>query len=83
MAAVTVSAKGQIVIPAELRRRLGIEPGCKLDFVQEGSTLRVYVRRRKTPTHLSAGYGMLVYRGEPRRLADFDVAEAMVRGREE
>lgn len=32
MATVTVSEKGQVVIPAEIRRQLGIMPGCQLDF---------------------------------------------------
>ncbi|MGH2746594.1 MAG: AbrB/MazE/SpoVT family DNA-binding domain-containing protein [Actinomycetota bacterium] len=33
MKAATVSSKGQITIPAELIRRLGIEPGAKLMVV--------------------------------------------------
>lgn len=78
---VTVSEKGQVVIPAELRRRLGIVPGCQLEFSEENGSLRVVVRRRRTPTRHSDGYGMLSYRGRPRRLAEFDVAEAMRRGR--
>ena len=41
MASVTVSEKGQVVIPAGIRRRLGIEPGSKLDFELEGDSIRV------------------------------------------
>jgi antitoxin PrlF len=41
MPTVTVSEKGQVVIPAEIRRQLGITPGCQLDFTVEGSTIRV------------------------------------------
>ena len=29
----TVTAKGQVTVPAEARRRLGITPGTKLEFV--------------------------------------------------
>jgi AbrB family looped-hinge helix DNA binding protein len=78
MATVTVSEKGQVVIPAEIRRRLGIVPGCQLDFTLEGSTIRVEIKRQIQPTRPEDGYGMLVCKkpGE-RRLADFDVADAM------
>jgi antitoxin PrlF len=79
MPTVTVSEKGQVVIPAEMRRKLGITPGTQLEFVEEGSELRVLVKRAKATTRHEDGYGMLVYRGAPRRLADFDVAELMRR----
>ena len=36
MQTVTVSYKGQVVIPVEIRRRLGINPGCQLDFRLDG-----------------------------------------------
>jgi len=78
MATVTVSDKGQVVIPAEIRRQLGIVPGCKLDFSVDGNTIRVEVRRQITPSTIDEGYGMLVCRRPgKRRLADFDVARAM------
>jgi AbrB family looped-hinge helix DNA binding protein len=31
---VTMSSKGQIVIPAEIRRRFGFKPGQKFDFME-------------------------------------------------
>ncbi len=34
-----VSSKGQIVIPAPLRRELGLKPGTRLFFAREGSKL--------------------------------------------
>jgi AbrB family looped-hinge helix DNA binding protein len=78
MRTVTVSDKGQVVIPAEIRRQLGITPGCQLDFSLEGETIRVAVKRRIKPTRPEDGYGMLVCK-QPgkRRLSDFDVATAM------
>ena len=36
MQTVTVSEKGQVVIPIQIRRRLGIEAGCQLNFSLEG-----------------------------------------------
>lgn len=78
MPTVTVSEKGQVVIPAEIRRRLGIAPGCQLDFTLEGNTIRVEVKRNRQPSRPEDGYGMLVCkRPGQRRLMDFDVAEAM------
>ena len=46
MQTVTVSEKGQVVIPAEIRRRLVITSGCQLEFSLEGTTIRVEVKRR-------------------------------------
>jgi AbrB family looped-hinge helix DNA binding protein len=41
MEIVTVTAKGQLTIPARLRRRLGITEGSKLVVVQEGESLKI------------------------------------------
>lgn len=38
---VTVSAKGWVVIPAELRKKYGIKPGSKLQFVDYGGALEL------------------------------------------
>lgn len=72
MQTVTVSKKGQVVIPADMRRQLGITPGCQLDFSLEGNSIRVEVRRRIQPTRVADGYGLLVCNkpGE-KRLSDF------------
>jgi AbrB family looped-hinge helix DNA binding protein len=78
MATVTVSDKGQVVIPVAIRRRLGIAPGCQLEFTLEGDTIRLELRRRVEPTRPEDGFGMLVCtRPGERRLSDFDVARAM------
>ena len=78
MATSTVSDKGQVVIPAEIRKLLGIAPGAQLAFTVEGQTLRVEVIRRIPASRLEDGYGMLVCKKPgQRRLADFDVAAAM------
>jgi AbrB family looped-hinge helix DNA binding protein len=78
MSTVTVSDKGQVVIPAEICRRLGISPGCQLEFSVEGDTMRMAVKRHFPMTRPEDGYGLLVCQqpGE-RRLSDFDVARAM------
>jgi antitoxin PrlF len=36
----TISSKGQITVPQEIRRRLGLEPGDRVEFVvEEGRTV--------------------------------------------
>lgn len=78
MPTVTVSDKGQVVIPADIRRQLGITPGCQLDFSLEGNTIRVSLQRCIPPTRPEDGYGLLVCdKPGTRRLSDFDVARAM------
>ncbi len=78
MPTVTVSDKGQVVIPADLRRQLGITPGCQLDFALDGNAIRITLQRRRPPTRPEDGDGMLVCtQPGQRRLADFDVARTM------
>ena len=78
MPTVTVSDRGQVVIPASIRRRLGLGPGSKLDFQLEGDSIRVRPLKSIPPSRAEDGYGLLRcdLPGE-RRLADFDVADAM------
>lgn len=78
MQTVTVSEKGQVVIPVQMRRQLGIAAGCQLDFSLQGQVIHVAVKRQVVPTTPEEGFGMLVCK-QPgqRRLADFDVAKAM------
>jgi AbrB family looped-hinge helix DNA binding protein len=83
MAAATLTEKGQIVIPAEIRARYELTPGTQVEFVDEGGTIRLHVRRRVKPSEPGAGYGMVKVksRGRPRRLSDFDPAALMARKR--
>jgi antitoxin PrlF len=79
MPTVTVSDKGQVVIPAGIRRGLGIKPGTQLDFELEGTSIRVSLKQPVEPSSLDDGYGMLRAKatGRTRRLEDFDAAEAL------
>ncbi len=78
MSTVTVSDKGQVVIPAAIRYRLGIKPGTKLDFDLEGDSIRVRPLRPIKRALPEDGYGMLTcHQPGERHLADFDVATAM------
>jgi AbrB family looped-hinge helix DNA binding protein len=81
MPAATLTEKGQVVIPAEIRARHGLTPGTQVEFVDEGGTIRLVVRRRVTPSDPAAGYGLVRVkpRGKARSLADFDAASLLKR----
>ena len=80
MSIVTVSDKGQVVIPANIRKLLGITPGCQLDFSLDGHAIKVEVKRQLVPSTVDEGFGMLVAKAQARgSLSDFDVASAMRR----
>ena len=86
MPAATLTEKGQVVIPAEIRARYELTPGTQVEFVDEGGTIRLHVRRRVKPSDPAAGYGMIKVKprprgSEPRRLSDFDAAAMLGRRR--
>lgn len=43
-----VGAKGQVVIPKELRDRFGLHPGTAVDFALEGERIVLLPRRSRT-----------------------------------
>jgi antitoxin PrlF len=46
----TISSKGQITIPQEVRKRLGLEPGDRVEFViEEGRTVLRPARSEANP----------------------------------
>ena len=46
----TVSSKGQLTVPQEIRKRLGIEPGDRVEFVpEEGRTVIRPARSEANP----------------------------------
>ncbi len=46
----TISSKGQITIPQEVRKRLGLEPGDRVEFVvEEGRTIVRPARSEANP----------------------------------
>jgi AbrB family looped-hinge helix DNA binding protein len=72
MKVTSVSSRGRVTIPKELRQKLGIRQGSSVEFVQVGD--RVEMRVRSSPTAVpGTGFGMLK---TPRKSvpADFDTA---------
>jgi AbrB family looped-hinge helix DNA binding protein len=81
MPAATLTAKGQVVIPADIRARYGLVAGTQIEFVDDGSALRLVVRRRVQPSSMEAGFGMirLPKTGRQRKLSEFDAADLLRR----
>ncbi len=76
MPTLLVSSKGQIVLPAALRRRLGIDAGARLQAVEEPDGLKLRVVRAVQTADITRMAGMVKApsRGVPRKLMDFDRA---------
>jgi len=59
MSAATLTEKGQIVIPADIRARYELTPGTQVEFVDEGGVIRLLVRRRVPVSDPVAGFGLV------------------------
>ena len=83
MSTLLVSSKGQIVLPAALRRRLGMGAGARLEVVEETDGLKLRVVRVVPRTDVASLAGLLKAptRGVARHLEDFDAAALLARGR--
>lgn len=81
MSTLLVSSKGQIVLPAALRRRLGMGAGARIEVLEEADGLKLRVVRSVAKVDVSAMAGMVKApaRGTPRRLEDFDPASVLKR----
>ena len=81
MSTALVSSKGQIVLPAALRHKLGMGVGAKVEILEESDGLKLRLIRAVAHTEVSAMAGMVKAkgRGVPRRLEDFDPASLLSR----
>jgi antitoxin PrlF len=52
-----VTSKGQITVPREIRRRLGVRAGDKLEFEDNGKDVRVKAVRRESVFEKYRGIG--------------------------
>ena len=73
----SVTSKGQVTIPKELRQKLGIRQGSRIEFVwvDDHVEMRVHSSPRSEPT---SGFGMLKSRRSAVP-ADFDPASLLKR----
>ena len=83
MSTLLVSSKGQIVLPADMRRRLGMGAGARIEVLEEPDGLKLRVVRAVATADLAAMVGMVKApaRGGPRRLEAFDPASLLARSR--
>jgi len=73
MTTMTISSKGQIVLPADIRRRFGLVAGTQIEIIEEREGLRLVAYNPVKPVSLASCVGMITSpsKGKPRRLADF------------
>jgi AbrB family looped-hinge helix DNA binding protein len=69
----TVTSKGQITIPARVRKELGLEPGSRIDFVKTADGVYELVPATQTITSLK---GFVTAPTTPITLAEIDDAIA-------
>jgi len=75
---VTVSTKGQVVLPAEIRRRMKIEPGTRLKVELSADGQAVILRRpaAERTARIEDGFGLLKARRHV-RIEDMDGAKVL------
>ena len=82
MSTIVVSSKGQIVLPAEVRRRLGMGAGARVEVLEESDGLKLRVLRKVLATGdlgTMAGMVRAPSRGVTRHLESFDPASLPTR----
>ena len=65
MLTATISRKGQVVIPAELRRQLGLNPGDTVVFDAGDDHSEAVIRRRENWDEMSARFHSWITPGTP------------------
>jgi antitoxin PrlF len=74
VATATMTSKGQLTVPKEIRDRLSLKPGDKVEFVPSGDN-RVMMRKRRT-IGMQELFGALPTNGMSLTLEDIDEAIA-------
>ena len=69
----TVTSKGQVTIPAALRKRLGLKEGDRVEFVEEGG--RVTVQR--VDNNVESAFGLV----KAQKTVTLEEMEATIRAR--
>jgi AbrB family looped-hinge helix DNA binding protein len=72
MADTTVSTKGQVVIPKDVRDRLGWRPGTALEIEERGDRVVLRQVRRAQRTTIDDLRGCLRYDGPPMTIEEMD-----------
>lgn len=75
MGKATLTSKGQLTIPKDVRDQLGLMAGDRLSFEVEGDSLRLTIERRKTLEELKGSLPGREYEGKN---AEREAARRMV-----
>jgi len=73
-AMLTLSSKGQLVIPARLRQLLGLQSGDRLALSLEADGLRLVPQNREKSRSARAFIGCAGYQGPPLNIEQMDPA---------
>lgn len=68
-----LTSKGQVTIPADVRRRLGLSPGDRLAFVLDGDQVRLVRRENR----IEAAFGVC----KPAQSVSDEDMERIIKGR--
>ncbi len=76
MREVSVTSKGQVTIPKDVRDALGITGGMRVKIMAEGSSARLTVARKRKPSRVEDGPKICGYKGPTLTLDDMERAIA-------
>lgn len=72
----TLSTKGQVILPADIRRRLRWQPGTRLSVEETPDGILLRPAPLFPPTTPEQVFGCLRYRGAPKTLEDMQAGVA-------
>jgi AbrB family looped-hinge helix DNA binding protein len=78
MATATITSKGQITIPKEVREALGVEAGDRVEFVAQAPGAYIVVAATRDVRHLK---GMIAKSGKPVSIEEMNRAVARAASR--
>jgi AbrB family looped-hinge helix DNA binding protein len=76
MSTTTLSTKGQIIIPKEIRERRGWAAGLTLEVEEHGDSIVLRPARALPKTTVDDLLGCLPYKGRPKTLAEMEAGIA-------
>ena len=76
MREVSVTSKGQVTIPKDMRDALGITAGMRVKIMAVGSCAQITVSRKRKPSRVEDGPKICDYHGPTLTLEDMDRAIA-------
>ncbi len=72
MSTTTMSSKGQVVLPKEVRDRLGWKAGLTFEVVEAGRSVVLRPIPEVQPKTVDEVYGCLAYSGPPKSLEEME-----------